>query len=185
MMFGSNACLFGPSRGPKVLGYRQGRVYLTGGESYRVGSLAAEWKRQKVGVRAATYLHRPTSAMLTSSAYCGASFEDLPLKGLMGHLFHGIALEKVLSTEALSLDGRGAVRQRSLRRVDGVAIYCDAVVIKKNHCSIDFILTAPIDRYAEIVPAFEQFFGGFHYPGTSNNRSSVRGNVHVPTYRRR
>lgn len=163
-LFLGTACLFGPSRGAKVLGYRHGVVYLTQRGAYRVGALPDRWRERHARERAVAFHDADTQAIITTNAYCGASFEDLPLSSLMGHLFTGIPEERVLATIPLSLAGREALRQQSIRRVDGVAVYCDAVVLKKDGCQFDFFLTAPPAVVEQVRPRFEAFFRGFAFP---------------------
>lgn len=158
-----SACLFGPSRGSKVLGYHDGAVLLTSGGRYDVGRLPAgwdEWTRHGSTVR---FRHADTGAMITTSAYCGASFEDLALPMLMGQLFAGIPPLAVEPPRTLSLDGRPALRARSRRAVDGVPLQYDAVIVKKHGCSFDFLLVTPPVHTATTTLVFETFVHGFHY----------------------
>lgn len=164
LMFVGTACLFGPSRGAKVLGYRHGIVYLTQRGAYRVGMLPDRWRERHARERAVAFHDADSQAVITTNAYCGPSFEDLPLTSLMGHLFTGIAADRILATLPLSLAGREALRQQSIRRVDGVAVYCDAVVVKKDGCQFDFFLTAPVTVVEQVRPRFEAFYRGFVFP---------------------
>ncbi|MBI2345842.1 MAG: hypothetical protein HYV03_02955 [Deltaproteobacteria bacterium] len=157
------SCLFGPNAGPRVLGYRQGRVYLTRDGSYQVGLLPDGWRRMRTGGKAITFHHAATGATIMTGALCGAAFEDQPLPRLLGQLFGGFPIQRTIRTERLVLDGREALRELSLRTLDGVPIQFDAVVLKKHGCSFDLICMAPPERYAEVAPAFDAFFRVFAF----------------------
>lgn len=158
-----SACLFGPHKGPRVMGYRHGTVFLSHDGGYRVGLLPGGWRRLRTGARAATFHHEATGATISTSALCGAAYEDLPLSVLMGHLFSGFATERIVTTRAVPLAGREALRQVSVRTVDGVGLQFDAVVIKKHRCTFDFVCMAPPPAYPQVVAAFESFYGAFAY----------------------
>ncbi|MBI2343205.1 MAG: hypothetical protein HYV02_02530 [Deltaproteobacteria bacterium] len=159
----SAGCLFGPSRGPKILGYQHGTVLLTTGERYQVGPLTDEWLEERPSRHVVGFRDRERGAIITTSAWCGAHFEDLPLTALMGHLFAGIELVRVDPAIAFSLDGRGALRTRSLRRIDGVVMQTDAVVVKKDGCNFDFYLIARPEDATVLTPVFERFVHGFRF----------------------
>ncbi len=158
-----SSCFFGPSRGAKVLGYRHGQVLLTAGKRYAVGALPEGWTTWTRHANTIRFRHAASGSMIATSAYCRASFEDLPLKMLMGHWFAGIQPVTVEPAKIVSLDGRDALRERSRRVIDGVTMHYDAVVVKKNSCSFDFLLITPPTHGGAVTPAFEAFFRGFHY----------------------
>lgn len=157
------SCLFGPHKGPRVMGYRHGTVFLSHDSGYRVGLLPEGWRRLRTGAHAAVFHHEATGATISTSALCGAAYEDLPLSALMGHLFSGFATERIVTTRAVPLAGREALRQVSVRTVDGVGLQFDAVVIKKHRCTFDFVCMAPPPAYPRVVAAFESFYGAFVY----------------------
>lgn len=156
-------CIFAPSRGPRILSYRHDTVFLTDHRTFTVGALPAPWKRYRTRASGLTFRHGVTGAMLTLHTGCGGSFEDTTLKNLMGGLFGGIPLDREIGDQTFQLDGREAYRSATLRRIDGVPVYCEAVVVKKNNCSFDFILTAPEGAAASVRGAFNGFVQGFHF----------------------
>lgn len=117
----------------------------------------------RTSAKAVAFHHDETGATISTDAFCGAAHEDLPLPNLMAQLFSGLPTEGVTKKMPLSLDGRGALREVSLRRVDGVLLQFDVVVLKKNNCTFDFVCTTPPGNYQSVVPAFESFFDGFSY----------------------
>lgn len=158
-----SGCLFGPNRGAKVLGYHAGMVVLSTGGRYAMGLLPTGWREWGHREHTLRFRHATSGAMITTGAYCGASFEDLPLAQLMGHLFAGLPPQWVEPSRALTLDGRPALRLRSRRIIDGVLMHYDAVMMKKHGCSFDFVLVAPPAQVETVTPAFETFVHGFRY----------------------
>lgn len=158
-----SSCFFGPNKGARVMGYRHGTVFLSRDGGYHVGPLPAGWRRLRTGARAVVFHHDATGATISTSALCGAAYEDLPLSALMGHLFSGFPTERIVTTRPSPLAGREALRQVSIRKVDGVALQFDAVVIKKHRCTFDFVCMAPPPAYPQVAPVFEAFYGEFAY----------------------
>ncbi len=156
-------CLFGPSRGSKVLGYHAGRVLLTTGDFYSVGALPHGWREWVRHGNTIRFRHSGSGAMITTSAYCGASFEDLPLRNLMGQLFAGIPADSKATFREFSLDGRAALRSQSRRVIDGIPLIYDVVIVKKNACTFDAMLVAPPPSFNTMRPGFDAFVQGFHY----------------------
>lgn len=158
-----SSCLFGPGSGPKVLGYHQGKVHLTGNRFYEIGVVPSGWRERRVGRQAVSFHHPALEARITTSAWCGQSFEDVPLRSLMGHLFSGTRPERMIAETRFELDGREAMRQQSVRRVDGVLLHFDAVVLKKDGCSFDFFAVAPPVHADAVQPVFDAIVSGFHF----------------------
>lgn len=158
-----SGCLFGPGSGPKVLGYHQGKVHLTGNRHYTIGRVPPGWRERRVARHAVSFSHAALEARITTSAWCGQSFEDVPLRVLMGHLFSGTRPERLLEETRFMLDGREALRQRSIRRVDGVLLHFDAVVLKKDGCSFDFFAVTPPARADAVQAVFDAMVDGFHF----------------------
>ncbi len=156
------SCIFGPSRGAKILGYRAGTVYLTYHRQFQVGRLSGDWHEVRSGARAVTLRHAASGAEIMVSTFCGPSYEDAAPKAAMARLFTGFPPVQVDAPETLMLDQRQAMRQRSLRRVDGVAMAFDAVVVAKNECNVDFVLMGPPAALHDRRNDFEIFFRGFH-----------------------
>lgn len=163
LLLSCSACFLGRDTGPRVLGLRGQTVVLTGGRSYRVGPVPDGWRIQRAQRHAIVLTNSASKAKITTSIQCGTRREDLPLHLLMGHLFSGIAAEGTPARTPLELDGRAALRERSLRVVDGVPVACDAVVLKKDRCNFDFFLVAPRSAVSGATAVFEQFFQGFAY----------------------
>lgn len=156
-------CIFGRSRGPRVLGARDGVIHLTGDRTLHIATLDDSWRVFQKHPHSVVWRHAPTGAMLTVSTWCGRDFEDLPLKQLMQQLWQGVEpLSESPAVEKM-VDGREALQQASLRVVDGVRVSCDALVVKKNNCAFDIVLNALPHLATQVHPAFVQMINQLHW----------------------
>lgn len=134
--------------------YRDHRI------AYRVGPLPPEWARARARRGDVAFTHTGGGTIYTESE-CGAAAEDVPLPVLTNHLFFDVVIVDELSREALTLDGRAALRTRIIGELDGVPVALDAVVLKKDGCVYDLVLVAGADRLDARARDFEAFFTGF------------------------
>ena len=146
-----------------VIGYRDGRVFIKKDSAYRVGKLPSSWHEFNTRAKAAAFHNDGIGGTISTDAFCGASFEDLPLKTLTGQLFAGVAKRGIIKEEEFVLDGRGALRTVSSGMVDGVSLKFDSVVVKKNNCTIDFVYIVPPENYSRGAADFEAFFMGLGF----------------------
>ncbi len=149
--------------GLSVTGYKNQRVFIKKDLSYKVGYLGPAWKEFKTGSKSASFHNDAFGATISTDAFCGGSFEDLPLKTLDGQLFAGMGKRVVSKSDEIVLDGRGALRTVSDASVDGVRLKFDAVTLKKDNCIFDFIYMAPPENYSSGVKDFETFFNNFSF----------------------
>lgn len=156
------SCIFGRSV-KKVMSYRSGSVFLSDRSRFAVGELPVRWKKIRTGGYAIAFHNDLLGATIAIDAFCGAGYEDLPLKLLTNHLLSGVTDIKVRRETDFMLDGRGALRTVVDGRMDGVPMVFDIVVLKKNRCNIDFMCIAPPNRYNEAAVDFEAFYSGFRY----------------------
>lgn len=157
-----SSCFHG-RQGFGVTDYKGQTVFLKKNLFYHVGALSSDWRHMATSAKAIAFHNDNLGATISTDAFCGASFEDLPLKTLTGHLFAGTAKHNVVKENELTLDDRGALRTIATGTVDGVALKFDSVVIKKNNCTFDFIYISPPENYDGGVRGFEVFYNGFKF----------------------
>jgi len=150
-------------QGLSVIGYRNQMVFIKKDLFYRVGPLSGDWDGLKTGVKAAAFHNEKIGGTISTDAFCGASFEDLPLNVLTNQLFADTHRKNTEQGAELVLDGRGALRTVADGQVDGVPLKFDSVVVKKDGCTIDFIYIVPPENYLAGVKEFETFYGGFSF----------------------
>jgi len=168
-----NACIFGRpgAASRKVMSYRDGHVFLTGSRNdyYNVGLLPGGWDRMRLRAYTIAFHNEDMGATISTDAFCGSLYEDVPLPTLTSQLFGGVEDFEITKTYEFTLNERGALRTIAKGTLDGVPLNFDIVVLKKNKCMFDFICVAPDDNETDIMTItsdFEQFFNGFQYNNT-------------------
>ena len=162
VLFSGTSC-FRSKQGISVIGYRNQMVFLKKNVYYKVGELPKGWDHIRTSSKAASFYNESIKGTVSTDAFCGSYFEDLPLKTLTNQLFAGTNRAAPLMEKDFILDGRGAFRSVSTGKVDGVPLKFDSVVIKKNNCTIDLVYIVPPENYESGVGDFEVFFGGFKF----------------------
>ncbi len=162
LVFLFSACLHGRHT-VSVMGYRNQMVFLKKNLYYHVGKLPADWHDFYSKAKVVSFHNDKLGATISTDAFCGSGFEDLPLRTLTGQYFAGIAKRKVVKETEFKLADRGALRTISTGETDGVALKFDSVVVKKNDCTIDFVYIAPPANYDAGASDFETFYNGFKF----------------------
>ena len=135
--------------------------------SYELGSLGAEWRRLDVsGAEADVAFHHPAlGATVHTFSSCDPQY-DIPLRALTGHLLIGTTDREVLAEERRPLDGRASLWTHVRVQLDGVPREMLLVVLKKNGCLYDLVLSAPPgERFARARADFERLVAGFATTG--------------------
>lgn len=156
------SCIIGPTS-KRVMSYRNDNVYLSDKSHFKVGELSSGWKRMRVPAHAIAFHNAEYGATIATDAFCGPSYEDLPLNRLTSYLLAGVDSYKVESQKEFMLDDRGALKTIARGKVDGVPLIFDIVVIKKNKCNIDLMCMSPEGAAPLAQADFLQFYSGFHY----------------------
>ena len=145
------------------MSYRDGRVYLQNRQYYKVGILPAGWRWMESNARAISFHNESYRSSINTDAFCGKSYVDRPLDTLAGELATALSDRTTVSTQEMTLDGRGALRIFVKGKMDGVPLNMDIVVVKKGACNFDFVAVMPPDAPSDVTRDFETFFTGFHY----------------------
>ncbi len=101
------------------------------------------WERVRSGGADNAWWNEELAASFYTDSNCGVHFEDSILTRLADSQLHGIGEGEPLSEEFFQLDGREAYTRLTLGSVDGVPVELAVTVMKKNHCTYDFVLVAP------------------------------------------
>lgn len=159
----TGACIFKPSRYKGVISYRNGRVYIKHDKFYRVGRLSGGWERMRTRARTISFYNPEYRSSISTDASCVKGSSDRQLESLGGQLVSAIEGRVFISETPFDLDGRGALRQTVSGKMDGVQVYVDLVVVRKDGCVFDMYAVTPPDPDLQVKRDFEEFFGGFHY----------------------
>lgn len=163
MLCALSACVIGTNWSPRILGASQNAVIMSNGLRIAHGPLPAGWRVTEKTAQTIHFGNANQAERISLGVQCGKLYEDIPLKSLMGQLLTGIPTERMLGEESLQVANRGALRQRSLRRVDGHVVYCDAVVLKKDECQLDAYVVAAPSQQAAIARDFMTFVQGVDF----------------------
>lgn len=165
----STGCIFKQQPFKGVVGYDRGKVYLTPnryygpGIFYRVGRLPEGWVPIRTGARTITFYNDVYRSSISTDAWCGRSIGDRSLVSLTGDIVTALEHRSFSEEKNFMLDGRGALRQMVMGKVDGVPTTVDFVVVRKGGCVFDFYLVASGEPPVEATEDFEAFFGGFRF----------------------
>ncbi|MCA9609167.1 MAG: hypothetical protein KC619_26380 [Myxococcales bacterium] len=142
-------------------GTLRGSVYSDAEARYRVGELGAEWEPIDLAQNDLAWRNPSVGAIVQVNATCDP-FQDVPLTSLTNHLLIGFTQRELQSERLIPLDGREALRSHYVASLDGVPRELLFFVLKKDECTYDFALIAPLGRSFEAArPVFERFVGGF------------------------
>lgn len=165
----STGCVLKQQPFKGVVGYDRGKVYLTPnryyapGVYYRVGPLPEGWVPIRTGARTITFYNDVFRSSISTDAWCGRSINDRSLVSLTGDLVTALEDRNFSDEKRFMLDGRGAMRQIVIGKMNGVPTNVDFVVVRKGSCVFDFYLVSSGEAPVEAVEDFEAFFGGFSY----------------------
>ncbi|MBI4124774.1 MAG: hypothetical protein HY466_02445 [Deltaproteobacteria bacterium] len=146
-----------------ALHYKNQKVYIDKNHYYQVGPLSQAWRKTADKNPGIIFKHAQWKATLATEAICGADFEDLPLKMLTNHLLTGLENFQNTKEEDWLLSGRKALYTATQASLDGVAVWLNIVVAKKNRCQFDFMSVAPPEAAQPVTRDFLQFVKGFKY----------------------
>lgn len=135
------------------------RIVRTTHLAFRVGALPSEWTRVALAGDRVVF-HHAHGGTIAASGNCNGG-EDAPLEVLANHLVFGVEPRRVLTTEALRLDDRGALLQQIEGSLDGVPVAMTLVVLKKDGCVFDLTLVGARDAVARRGADFRAFFRDF------------------------
>ncbi len=158
-------CLFKPQKSKGVISYRHQKVYLAKYQYYQVGELPEGWERISTRARAISFYSADARSSISTDAICSRSVQDRPLASLASDIATALEGRRISGEREFMLDGRGALRQRVVGKVDGVPTAVDMVVTRKGGCVFDFYVVSPAEADAAVTGAFETFFQAFHYEG--------------------
>jgi len=130
------------------------------GVAYRTGLPGPEWKVAKVGDNDVALFNLKTLSAISANGACGVR-GDAPLRVLLNHLLFGFSDRKVVSEEAVTIDGREALKAVMTARLDGIPRRFLVYIVKKDWCVYDLQYQAPESAFDAGLPAFDAFVRGF------------------------
>lgn len=139
-----------------------GRVYHDESMRFRVGPVPSTWRGITVDDTRLAFRDDSQNATVALNGRCGVDGDDVPLASLTQHLFLQFTDREPIARQALTVDGRGALRTELNASLDGVKKRYIVYVLKKDGCVYDFMyIAAPSDVPSGASAEFERFVQGF------------------------
>src|SRR5690606_4256610 len=98
-------------------------------------------------------------AAIFLSSQC-EKFSDSPLAALTSQMLVGMGDYQVVSQKPLALGGREALVSEVNTKLDGVYRYLKIMVLRKNRCVFDAVLSAK-DYSSQLVKDFDNLIASF------------------------
>ena len=95
------------------------------------------------------------SSLLIDSQ-CSPRNQEVPLVGLTGQLLIGMTDQVLLEQKMIPYQNREALLSTFLVKVDGVPQKMRILVLKKEGCVFDIVLTTPESTFDKRLPDFEK-----------------------------
>jgi len=142
-------------------GNLNGQVFKTDDTSYRIGALAATWKRNKIDVGDLAFTNSPIDATMTVNSTCNEKKKNYSLKALSESLLIGIKGKEALEREEITVDGQQALRTIYIGSLNNVPIKIATVVLKKDICIYDFTYASSPTNFDLGIVDFDTFVSQF------------------------
>lgn len=133
-------------------------VYQDDRVHYRVREPGQGWRQVKVETANAAWLHDELGASLLVNSHC-EGVQDAPLEALANHLLIGWTEREVLNQRKLEVSRREALEQEVSARLDGVPRRLMLLVLKKDGCVYDVVLSARPESFPRAKAGYEQVVG--------------------------
>jgi hypothetical protein len=142
-------------------GQFNGTLYKGDGFAFRIPKPPAEWTPIDVSGAALAFRDERAQASILLNARCGSDADDVPLIALTNHLFLQFTDREQRLQQVVAFDGREAMHTELVAKLDGVALFYDAWVLKKDGCVYDLLYMAPPADAERGLEAFHRLAHGF------------------------
>ncbi len=123
------------------------------------------WAELKEKADADKAWHNPkTGAIMSVRSLCDR-YEHVSLRNLSKNLQDVLDDVEVLDTQSRSIASREAYDSLIVGTLDGVKVQSRIVVVRKNHCLFDFVITENPTLSSSSKVGFEKLLGSFDYQG--------------------
>lgn len=127
---------------------------------YNIGFPSKGWKqialRQSGDV---SWFNPEDGSTIMANSYC-KGVQDAPLEALTQHLFIGMTEQKIITQNKLTISAREALESKAEAKIDGVKRTFQILVLKKDSCVYDVILSSSPSAFENNLPAFKQVVSG-------------------------
>jgi|SRR5579871_1026338 len=127
--------------------------------TYGVAKLPPSWERKSFRGADLFFQHKNSDAMIFLNSQC-EKVSDSPLQALLSQMLVGMGKYDIVSEQLLNLADREALIADVNVRLDGVFRYLKIMVLRKNRCVFDAVLSASnfdqnlVNDYDEMIKSF-------------------------------
>ena len=146
-------------------------VFDNGVVRFRLPVPDGQWRRVQVDKIDVAWTNREGSSLL-ANAYC-TGVDDAPLEVLTNHLFIGMTDRNLLQQYKTELSHREALVTDMDAKLDGVARRTRAVVVKKDGCVYDLVLSSPPEAFPEATEHLDALLAKFEILARPNRAAST------------
>lgn len=133
-------------------------VYQDQHVHYRVQGPSDGWREVRVETANAAWLHDELGASLLVNSHC-EGVQDAPLEALANHLLIGWTEREVVAERRLELSRREALEREVTAKLDGVPRRLMLLVLKKDGCVYDVVLSSSPGAFPRAKAAYERVVG--------------------------
>lgn len=121
-----------------------------------IQTLGPEWIPVQIkGAEQAWIIPQEGSSMLIDS-HCKSKDQDIPLNALTAQLLIGMTNQTLIAQKPVSFQDREALVSTFLLKVDGALQKMHILVLKKEGCVFDVVLSTPESTFEKRLPDFEK-----------------------------
>lgn len=121
-----------------------------------IRTLGAEWMPIQIkGAEQAWVIPEEGSSLLIDSQ-CRSRDQDIPLNALTAQLLIGMTDQTLVEQKTIPFQNRDALLSTFSLKVDGAKQKMHILVLKKEGCVFDIVLTTPESAFEKRLPDFEK-----------------------------
>lgn len=109
---------------------------------YGVAMLPSDWQQQRFKGADLFFFHREKDATVYLNAQC-EKVSDSPLEAMTAQMLVGMGKYRIIAQERRDVGERQALISEVDLMLDGVPRYLKVMVLRKNRCVFDAVLSAP------------------------------------------
>lgn len=151
-------CVLGLTACGTPRGYKDG-VFKNEVVHYKAAAPAG-FEQLKVDGADVAFMHKTGTASLLYNSQCEA-VGDVPLTALRQHLLIGLTDRTMVKADEIMLGGRAALDSEVHARLDGVPVALRILVLKRDSCVYDVVLTTPQADAGAFDATWQTVRGGF------------------------
>jgi hypothetical protein len=160
------ACLATACSGGSAI---KGDKFSDGTVAYEVSDPGEGWSEINVDNANVAWIHDATAAALLVNSHC-EGVEDANLQVLTRHLTIGMDDRKVLEEKTIEASRRQALMTTLTATIDGVQRKLRILVLKKDGCVYDVVLSANPDHWEVAVEGFDRVVTRFEVQQRADRR---------------